>query len=587
MKKAERKIVKNWARRQKRANRREIAGLTLLGLLNVGAGIGQAYGLARFLAVLLVPGPPPQMRFVLLKLLLVFAVFSLSRILLAGIQEFAALRAGQRARKRLRFDILAKISAFGPVLLRHHHSAIITEILIDRVEALEGYFSRFLPAASLWIMAQWSIVLVVFWQNRQAGLILGACCLALPFFQAIFGIATALASRKQFLAMSRLQSRFLDRVKGIATLLLSGDINSEIDDLQKSTEELRKRTMRVLRIAFMASATTDIAMIIALIGVVISQVHFLHQNRSSELTAQAIFAVLMVPEAFAPFRALAAAYQDRAQGQATAEALEKLSLPPAILTGSSAPHESDPAEDTGAGKTANRHGSDILVEDLTYYWAEDRPPALSHISFHLKAGEAMLLEGASGAGKSTLMELMLGFVPVQQGRICFGGREINSLSPAEHAGLISWIGQKPLLFAGTLRENVLFAKPDASEDSLNAALEAAHVTEYLSKLPDGDQTLIGEGGFGLSGGQAQRIAIARAWLKDAPLLFLDEPTAHLDPETEETIIHALKKLLRGRTALIATHSAQYEKLGDFRKLHLAKGHMVSETAQTAKAGSMI
>ncbi|KXV79040.1 ABC transporter ATP-binding protein, partial [Gluconobacter japonicus] len=198
----------------------------------------------------------------------------------------------------------------------------------------------------------------------------------------------------------------------------------------------------------------------------------------------------------------------------------------------------------------------IMAENLSFAWTEDRGPVIHDVSFKLPAGETLILEGPSGSGKSTLLELLLGFVTPSEGSIFLGSQNMANMTPRQISAQISWIGQKPVLFAGTIRENILFAKPEASDQELNAAISAAAVDHYLSMLPEGLETRIGEGGFGLSGGQAQRIAIARAFLKNAPILLLDEPTSHLDPITEAEILESLHTLAQGRTVVLCTHSAQ-------------------------------
>ncbi|MCT6839178.1 MAG: ATP-binding cassette domain-containing protein, partial [Bifidobacteriales bacterium] len=218
--------------------------------------------------------------------------------------------------------------------------------------------------------------------------------------------------------------------------------------------------------------------------------------------------------------------------------------------------------------------------DVSYRWAEDRSLALDHVSFHLEPGQIALLTGPSGAGKSTLIEALLGFIRPLEGQISLGGVDIQTLRPADVTRQISWIGQKPVLFAGSLKENIMFAAPHASEAQFQAALEASAITHYLPLLPEGVETRLGEGGFGLSGGQAQRIAIARAFLKDAPLLIMDEPTAHLDPETEGDILTALKPLLQGRTAVISTHSQQFQGIGERYHLLMEQGRLTVQEGQS-------
>ena len=561
--KADKTIAKAWIKAQGRASRSSTSIVVILGLLSTLLGLLQAWALARTLASILTShsaGAPPAIG--------MFLMASLLRVGLGVIQEVMASRSSLSARRRLRSEILARILGEGPALLRRQHSSVIASTLVDRVEALDGYFARWLPASALWLVSQWIVVAAVFWQNHQAGILLAICCATLPVFQAIFGIATAVASRKQFLAMTRLQTRFLDRVKGIATIVLSGGTERETQALANSADDLRLRTMKVLRIAFLASATTDVAMVVALVLIVITQSHSLSSSTPELTLTRALYAILLVPEAFASFRTLSAAYQDRAHASAAAEAMHALAPMP------------EESHVVGCSATDAPASLAIMAENLSFAWTEDRGPVIHDVSFKLPAGETLILEGPSGSGKSTLLELLLGFVTPSEGSIFLGSQNMANMTPRQISAQISWIGQKPVLFAGTIRENILFAKPEASDQELNAAISAAAVDRYLSMLPEGLETRIGEGGFGLSGGQAQRIAIARAFLKNAPILLLDEPTSHLDPITEAEILESLRILAQGRTVVLCTHSAQARQFHG-RHLVLNKGHAISYTEEAA------
>jgi ATP-binding cassette subfamily C protein CydD len=206
-------------------------------------------------------------------------------------------------------------------------------------------------------------------------------------------------------------------------------------------------------------------------------------------------------------------------------------------------------------RTVETQGVSVTFDDVHLSWDKSRPPALDGLSFRVPAGETVVLAGPSGAGKSSAIEILLGFVRPDSGRVLINGRDIADLVPRALSTITAWIGQRPVLFAGTIRDNIRFARPDATEEEFQKAIRAARVDAFAEQLPDGLDTKVGEGGYGLSGGQAQRIAIARAFLKDAPLLLLDEPTAHLDPATESEVFDGLRRLAAGRTVILASHSA--------------------------------
>jgi ATP-binding cassette subfamily C protein CydD len=206
-------------------------------------------------------------------------------------------------------------------------------------------------------------------------------------------------------------------------------------------------------------------------------------------------------------------------------------------------------------------------------WDPARGPALDGLSFRVSAGETLVLAGPSGAGKSTVIEILLGFVRPEHGRVLINGADIKDLVPQALSRLTAWIGQRPMLFAGSIRENILFGRPEASEAEVEAAARNARVTDFAAALPDGLDTRVGEDGYGLSGGQAQRVAIARAFLKNAPLLLLDEPTAHLDPASEAAVLDSLRRLAAGRTVILASHAtAAHDFAG--RRIDIRDGRAV-------------
>jgi ATP-binding cassette subfamily C protein CydD len=543
------KAARAWARQQTRLGRSAATPVIALSLAGTMAAIGQAGCIALVLGRALASAPVGA---------LPVAGFAALALLRAGLQftsEQAASRAGAAARSRLRSDALSRMLAAGPALLRQAHSAEWTATLIDRIEALDGLFARWVPAATLALAGPALVALVAVWVDPYAAMVLVLAGLLVPMGQAAAGIGAAAASRGQFLAMARLQARFLDRVRGIATIVLSGQAESEARALATAAAELRRRTMRVLRVAFLSSAALDCATAAAFI------VLALHYRHAVATPVRAMFALLLVPEFFAPLRGFAAAYQDRLHATGAAEAL--IDLPP-----KPAPSPELPV------RTIEARGVAVAFEKVGFSWDPTRGPALAELSFVVPAGDMLILAGPSGAGKSTVIELLLGFIKPDEGRILLNGHDMSLILPEALSRLIAWIGQKPTLFAGTIRDNIAFAKPEASAADIEEAARLARITEFAESLPAGLDTPIGEGGHGLSGGQAQRVAIARAFLKNAPLLLLDEPTAHLDPATEAEVFAALKRLAMGRTVIMASHSAAAHAFSG-RRLDLRAGHALA------------
>jgi ATP-binding cassette subfamily C protein CydD len=526
-----------WIKAEQALGLRAARWAMVLGATQTLAGIAQAACAAALLAAmlhLLSPG---------LGLVLYAAAFAAAAMLRAYVQILAereGFELGAAARRRLRGAALSTLLALGPAGLRGKHSADLAATAVDRVEAMDGFHARWIPATAQAIFAPAFIGLVALYADWRSGLTLILAGLFVPFAMAIAGIGASVAAKKQFLAMTRLQIRFLDRIRGISTLVLAGRANDEAAALAQAAAELRRRTMRVLRVAFLSSTALDLAAAAALVIIVLRFAPVLHGNLL--LAPTALFLVLLTPEFFAPLRAFSAVYADRMAVEAVAEDFSALPPPP-------------PQVPPVKIRSVAAHGVTLAFERVTYAWGEQKP-VLENLVFKVGKGEILLITGASGSGKSTILDLILGFLVPQSGVVSINGAPLETLVPAARTKMLGWIGQKPVMFAGTIEENIRFGRPEASETQLADAIRHAHLTELIASLPQGLQTPLGESGFGVSGGQAQRIAIARAFLKDAPLLLLDEPTAHLDPAVERDVLQSLRHLAIGRTVVLATHSTQ-------------------------------
>lgn len=499
-----------------RAARGRLALPVALGLAGVGCGVAQAWLLARLLGALLGRGTAgwPE--------LAAAALLALAQALLALAQERAQLAAGAAARASLRRRVFARLlDTEDPRAVGER-----TALAVDRVEALDGYFARWLPAAMLAALGPAVVATAACAVDWRAGAILLGAGMLVPFAQAVTGIGAAAASRRQFESLQRLQGRFLDRMRGLPIIVLFNREAEEAAALSAAATELRERTMRVLRVAFLSSAALELFSAVAL-GLLAWQGH------------GALFPLLLVPAFFAPLRAFSAAYHEAMSARGAAVELAPLLARPE-------PH----------GLVLQEVPPRVVLtaEALTLRYDPMRAPALEGVSFRVDAGQALVLWGPSGSGKTSVLRLLMGFRAPDAGRLAINGRDLLGLRPDELRRLSAYVGQRAHLFRATLRENIRFARAGASDEQVEAAAKAARVTEFARDLPRGLDTLLGEGGFGLSGGQAQRVALARAFLRDAPLVLLDEPTAHLDPATEAEVIEGLKRLCLGRTAVIASHS---------------------------------
>ena len=432
---------------------------------------------------------------------------------------------------------------------------------------MDGLFARWLPAATLAWAGPALVLAAVVLADPVAGLMLLGAGLLVPVGMALAGLGASAASQRQFGAMDRLQARFLDRVRGIGTLVLAGRAEDEAKRLQLAAAELASRTMRVLRVAFLSSVVLDLAAAGAL---VLLAARYAAAWQGGGLHGQTTaFVLLLTIEFFAPLRVFAAVYQDRLQAGTAAVGL-------AGLATSQAPPVSVPSAGV---RTVEARGVALAFEGVSFSWEAARGPVLHDLTFRVPAGETVVLIGPSGAGKSTILELLLGFVQPDSGRITVNGADLASIVPAALTRMTAWIGQSPVIFAGTIRDNIRFGRDGATDAEVEAAARAARVGQFTELLPLGMDTPVGEGGYGLSGGQAQRVAIARAFVRNAPLLLLDEPTAHLDPATEADVLDSLRRLALGRTVILASHSAAAHAFGG-RRLLLSGGqaHMVRGAA---------
>ena len=528
--KAEKARVRALLSAAARQSRARLARPVLLGIASIACGIAQAWFIARLLAGLLGYGTAGW------RELAAAAALALLSTALVVAQERAQAAAGAAARGLLRDRAFAALLAAGPADERPVGER--AALVVDRIEALDGYFARWLPAAVLAMAGPLLIALAVAGVDFWSGVILLAAGLMVPVGMAITGIGAALASRQQFDALQALSGRFLDRMRGLPQLVLFRREEAEAEALGAAATELRRRTMRVLRVAFLSGLSLE-AIAAAVLGCLAWRHGHLLVGGHPEPVA-AIFSLVLVPAFFAPLRAFSAAYHDRMSANGAAAAL--------------APLLEVPAEDPGLRLEEVPPSLVVTFDGVGLTYDASRGAALTDISFRVMPGEALVLAGPSGSGKSSILRLLMGFRRADAGRISFNGRDATTLAAPELRRLSAYVGQKAHLFRATIRENIAMARPGASDAQVEAAAKAARVSDFTQDMPQGLDTLVGEGGFGLSGGQAQRVAVARAFLRDAPLVLLDEPTAHLDPGTEADVLDSLRRLCAGRTAIIATHS---------------------------------
>jgi ATP-binding cassette subfamily C protein CydD len=520
--------------------------------LCIGAGlvdglllIGQAALLAVVLHAAIIEGAP---RAELWAPLIGLLALYLGRAGSAWLTEVAGFAAGARVREDLRNAVQAKLARLGPAFLADRSSGAVAATAVEQVEAVEGFFARYLPQMVLAGLVPLAILMVVFPVNWVVGTLFLLTAPLVPMFMAIVGMGAAAASRRQFRVLERMSGHFLDRLQGLTTLKLFNMARAELDEIRAVSDDFRRRTMSVLKLAFLSSAVLEffssvaIAMVAIYVGLsLLGQFSFGTGPDGLSLYV-GLFVLLLAPDFFLPLRRMAQSYHDRAAAVAAAQGLME------ILD---APEPEAPAAPTPLPR---RDRADLVFDRVSIAFDGGRRGALDDLSFTLEPGERVALAGPSGSGKSTAIRLALGFHRPDAGRIRLNGVDLAEADLADWRRAIAWIGQSPHLFHGTLADNIRLGRRDADPTAVARAAALARVADFADELPAGLDTPVGERGYGLSGGQAQRVALARAFLKDAPLLLLDEPTANLDGENEALILDAIGRLAEGRTVLLATHS---------------------------------
>ncbi|WP_434982374.1 thiol reductant ABC exporter subunit CydD [Xanthomonas arboricola] len=454
------------------------------------------------------------------------------------------------ARRELRARIARRLVQHGPVWLRRQRSGELGELSLAHTDALEGYFVGYQLARTEMLLVPPLILVAVFSVDWVVGLVLLLTAPLIPFFMMLVGWGAEAAGRDQLSELARMGGHFADRLKGLGLLRVYGRGEAELSGIAAAAEGVRARSLKVLRIAFLSStvleffASVSVAIVALYFGLTYLGMLDLH---GLPTLGAGMFCLLLAPEFFAPLRRLAAHYHDRANALAAVAEAERL------LEGF-APPSATPAVTVPplrALEPAQAHAPLLQARDLAL-----RPPGaphtvVAHFSLTLQPGQRVAVIGASGSGKSTLLEGLAGWLAPEAGSVV--------LRPGTRIGYAT---QRPYLFHGSIADNLRLADPQAGAARLHAVADAAQVLRFAAQLPAGLDTQIGERGFGLSGGEARRVALARLLLREPDLLLLDEPTAFLDPDTEAELLRTLGVFARGRAVVLATHSAAVMRWAD-------------------------
>jgi ATP-binding cassette subfamily C protein CydD len=509
-------------------------------------------------------------RDVLLPFFIILIVVISLRGLLAWGREISGQKASTLIRRGTRDALLKHLHSLGPLYVKDKQTAPLSNTLLERTEALHGYFAHYLPQKSLALIVPMMIGLSAFLVSWVVGLIFLLTAPLIPLFMMMIGRGAEKLNQKNFTLLSRMSAHFLDTLQGLTTLKIFHRAADQADAVEKSSEHYRKGTMAVLRVAFLSSAVleflTSVAIAMTAVFLGLSYLQFLDFGLyERELTLQTgLFLLLLAPEFYQPLRDLGTHYHARAEALGAAQEIH------AILA--------EPIMPIIAETTRPLAPQELISIELTHVshsFDKGRRPALVDLNLHVKAGEWLAIVGASGAGKTTLLNLLLGFLALQQGKIIVNGQSLNSLNLVDWQRHIAWVPQHPALFDGSLGSNISLGKPTISKKEVLTAARAAHADKLAATAEQSLDLAVGEQGNQLSGGEARRVALARAFAKDAPLILLDEPTARLDRENEQLIMSSLKQLAPGRTLIMLTHRLDTARNAD-RIAVMAAGAVVEE-----------
>ncbi|MFE9042917.1 thiol reductant ABC exporter subunit CydD [Streptomyces sp. NPDC007818] len=519
--------------RYARATRGFLVGVVLLGLVGAALVIAQAMLIAEIVVGAFQKGLSVS---ALTTPLLLLAGVAVARGLVSWLTELAAHRASAAVKSELRGRLLERATSLGPGWLGGQRTGSLIALATRGVDALDDYFARYLPQLGLAVVVPLAVLARIVTEDWVSAAIIVVTLPLIPVFMILIGWYTQARMDRQWKLLSRLSGHFLDVVAGLPTLKVFGRAKAQAASIRAITADYRRATMRTLRIAFLSSFALELlsTLSVALVAVTIGM-RLVHGTL--DLYTGLVILVL-APEAYLPLRQVGTQFHAAAEGLAAAEEIFDVLETPVREGGTRVP----PA------------GARLELDRVTVRHPGRAEPSLAEASLTVEPGETVALVGPSGAGKSTLLDVVLGFTePQEGGAVRVGGVDLAELDLDAWRSRIAWVPQRPYLFAGTIAENVRLARPEASDAEVREALREAGADVFVAGLPEGAGTVLGEDGAGLSAGQRQRLALARAFLADRPLLLLDEPTAALDGETEAGIVDAVRRLAVGRTVLLVVH----------------------------------
>jgi ATP-binding cassette, subfamily C, bacterial CydD len=497
----------------------------------------------------------------LLLLLVVFA----ARAVLAWGFEVAGRRAASSVLSELRLELVEQRLRRQPVASDGAASAEIAAAAVQGVDSLEAYFARYLPQLVLACVVPLAALTWIATVDVTSALVLLATLPLVPVFMWLIGRHTEEQTQRRWQSLRLLSTHFVDVVRGLPTLRAFNRAGEQAAKVADVSDRYRQATMATLRVSFVSGSVLELA---ATLGVALAAVTVGVRLVDGGIGLQAGLTVLVLaPELYQPLRQLGAQFHASVDGLAVAERmLAVLDAPPAV-------------DAAGRARAPSPAREPVRLERVSFAYPDRSVPVLDALDLELFPGETVGLVGESGAGKSTVAALLLRLRQPAQGRVSVGGVDLSSCDAEGWRRQVAWMPQQPMLFRGTVAENIRLGDAHASYDAVRAAARLAGADDFARRLPAGYDTIVGDGGRPLSAGEVQRVALARAFLRDAPFVILDEPIANLDPGSAAFVVDAVERLGTGRTVLLITHRPEAARHADrIVKLVAGRAAVAAEAA---------